>query len=262
MLLIQGISCEDKEEFMKKRLIFVLVLMMCACVMLVACDNNNGDKGSENDGMLFYGREKGLTEGAFTEDTTPQEICDKISEGNYTILFTDNNYNDDYGRSGSEMIKFAKDYVALVSTAVVIYDEDPDNIYNETYLNYYYYLNEQDVIYRVSADIVVYPEYKLDDTEAHELSSVIDHHYSNDFYLEDKEKEFAPKDVICNLIMSGNYTIVNGNIKLINPDKSLYFYGVDWYTYFNNATIFNVGTTEATLIDECKNWRELLNAQE
>ena len=80
---------------MKKRLIFVLVLMMCACVMLVACDNNNGDKGSENDGTLFYGREKGLTEGAFTEDTTPQEICDKISEGNYTILFTDNNYNDD-----------------------------------------------------------------------------------------------------------------------------------------------------------------------
>lgn len=240
---------------MKKRLIFVLVLMMCVCTVLVACNNNNGNKGNKNDGTLFYGKENGITKGTFTENTSPQEICDKISEGNYTILFTDNNSD----RCTSEMIKFANDYSAYIFDDTEN-DEDAAD-YRFTYLMYEYYLKEQDITYNVSVDMVVYPEYILDCTEAHKIGSYDYFYDEGGFYLKNRENRFTPKEVICNLVMSGNYTIENGNIKLINTDKSLYFYANDWDTYFNNAIIFDVGTTEATLIDECKNWRDWLNAE-
>lgn len=240
MLLLQGISCIIQGVNMKKKIILILTALLFVCVLFVACDkkDNNNEQAKT---VYKYGDPEEVTTGVFTDETTADEICNALSKGNYSIQFL-TLFRDQLIESDTTLVvKFAKDFYAEIShTELRKYD---GNTFDEWY--YQYFVKENDLTYSVLSDAV-------GDVSAEEINP-------DDCYIRKNDLNY-----VLDLIKNGNYVIENGNVKLIDTEETKY-YTKDSVRYYNGAVIFNVGTTEAKMLDYLENddpifgWRQRLH---
>ena len=110
---------------------------------------------------------------------------------------------------------------------------------------YQYFVKENDLTYSVLS-------VAEGDVSAEEINP-------DDCYIRKNDLNY-----VLDLIKNGNYVIENGNVKLIDTEETKY-YTKDSVRYYNGAVIFNVGTTEAKMLDYLENddpifgWRQRLH---
>lgn len=244
MLLLQGISCIIQGVNMKKKIILILTALLFVCVLFVACDkkDNNNEQAKT---VYNFGDPEEVTAGVFTDETTADEICNALSKGNYSIQFL-TLFRDQLIESDTTLVvKFAKDFYAEIShTELRKYD---GSTFDDWY--YQYFVKENGLTYSICyAKGVLH-----DDTSAKEINP-------DDCYIRENDLNY-----VLDLIKNGNYVIENGNVKLIDTEKTKYYTCKDSVRYYNGAVIFNVGTTEAKMIDDLANddpifsWRRWLH---
>lgn len=244
MLLLQGISCIIQGVNMKKKTILILTALLLICVLFVACDKKDNNEQPKT--VYKFGDPEEVTAGVFTDETTADEICNALSKGNYSIQFPTTIYRDKMFDSDTTLVvKFAKDFYAEIShTELRKYD---GSTFDDRY--YQYFVKENGLTYSICyANGVLH-----NDTSAKEINP-------NDCYIRKNDLNY-----VLDLIKKGNYVIENGNVKLIDTEKTKYYTCKDSVRYYNGAVIFNVGTTEAKMIDDLANddpifsWRRWLH---
>lgn len=220
---------------MKKKTILILTALLLICVLFVACDKKDNNEQPKT--VYKYGDPEEVTAGVFTDKTTADEICNALSKGNYSIQFPTTIYRDPMlDTDTTTVVKFAKDFYAEIShTELRKFD---GTTFDEWY--YQYFIKENDLTYSVSY------------TNAKEINP-------DDCYIRKNDLNY-----VLDLIKNGNYVIENGNVKLIDTEETKYYTCKDSVRYYNGAVIFNVGTTEAKMIDDLANddpifsWRRWL----
>lgn len=241
MLLLQGISCIIQGVNMKKKIILILTALLLICVLFVACDKK--DNNNEQSKTVYkFGDPEEVTAGVFTDETTADEICNALSKGNYSIQFPTTIYRDKLFDTDTMLIvKFAKDFYAEISHTEI--RRADGNTFDKWY--YQYFVKENDLTYSVLS-------VAEGDAFAEEINP-------DDCYIRKNDLNY-----VLDLIKNGNYVIENGNVKLIDTEETKY-YTKDSVRYYNGAVIFNVGTTEAKMLDYLENddpifgWRQRLH---
>lgn len=242
MLLLQGISCIIQGVNMKKKTILILTALLLICVLFVACDKKDNNEQPKT--VYKYGDPEEVTAGVFTDKTTADEICNALSDGNYSIQFLTIYRDKLFDINTTTVVKFAKDFYAEISHL----EARPidGNTLDEWY--YQYFVKENDLTYSVSyANGEIYSG-----TGAKEINP-------DDCYIRKNDLNY-----VLDLIKNGNYVIENGNVKLIDSEETKFYTCKDSVRYYNGAVIFNVGTTEAKMIDDLANddpifsWRRWL----
>lgn len=235
MLLLQGISCIIQGVNMKKKTISILTALLLICVLFVACDKKDNNEQPKT--VYKYGDPEEVTAGVFTDKTTADEICNALSNGNYSMQFLTIYRDTMFYSNTTTVVKFAKDFYAEIShTELRKFD---GTTFDEWY--YQYFIKENDLTYSVSY------------TNAKEINP-------DDCYIRKNDLNY-----VLDLIKNGNYVIENGNVKLIDTEETKYYTCKDSVRYYNGAVIFNVGTTEAKMIDDLANddpifsWRRWLH---
>lgn len=227
---------------MKKKIILILTALIIICVLFVACDkkDNNNEQAKT---VYKFGDPEEVTAGVFTDETTADEICNALSKGNYSIQFLAayKVTGTDIDSDTKTVVKFAKDFYAEIShTELRKYD---GNTFDKWY--YQYFVKENDLTYSVLS-------VAEGDVSAEEINP-------DDCYIRKNDLNY-----VLDLIKNGNYVIENGNVKLIDTEETKY-YTKDSVRYYNGAVIFNVGTTEAKMLDYLENddpifgWRQRLH---
>lgn len=246
MLLLQGISCIIQGVNMKKKIILILTALLIICVLFVACDkkDNNNEQAKT---VYKFGDPEEVTAGVFTDETTADEICNALSKGNYSIQFLAayKVTGTDIDSDTKTVVKFAKDFYAEICHTEL--RRADGSTFDDRY--YQYFVKENGVTYSVCyAKGVVH-----NDTSAKEINP-------DDCYIRENDLNY-----VLDLIKNGNYVIENGNVKLIDTEKTKYYTCKHSRYYYNGAVIFNVGTTEAKMIDDLANddpifsWRRWLH---
>ena len=229
---------------MKKKIILILTALLFVCVLFVACDNK--DNNNEQAKTVYkFGDPEEVTAGVFTDETTADEICNALSKGNYSIQFPTTIYRDKmFDTDTTLVVKFAKDFYAEICHTEL--RRADGSTFDDRY--YQYFVKENGVTYSVCyAKGVVH-----NDTSAKEINP-------DDCYIRENDLNY-----VLDLIKNGNYVIENGNVKLIDTEETKY-YTKDSVRYYNGAVIFNVGTTEAKMLDYLENddpifgWRQRLH---
>ncbi len=220
---------------MKKKTISILTALLLICVLFVACDKKDNNEQPKT--VYKYGDPEEVTAGVFTDKTTANEICNALSNGNYSMQFLTIYRDTMFYSSTTTVVKFAKDFYAEIShTELRKFD---GTTFDEWY--YQYFIKENDLTYSVSY------------TNAKEINP-------DDCYIRKNDLNY-----VLDLIKNGNYVIENGNVKLIDTEETKYYTCKDSVRYYNGAVIFNVGTTEAKMIDDLANddpifsWRRWLH---
>lgn len=220
---------------MKKKTILILTALLFICVLFVACDKKDNNEQPKT--VYKYGDPEEVTAGVFTDKTTADEICNALSNGNYSMQFLTIYRSLECDINTTIVVKFAKDFYAEIShTELRKFD---GTTFDEWY--YQYFIKENDLTYSVSY------------TNAKEINP-------DDCYIRKNDLNY-----VLDLIKNGNYVIENGNVKLIDTEETKYYTCKDSVRYYNGAVIFNVGTTEAKMIDDLANddpifsWRRWLH---
>ena len=220
---------------MKKKIILILTALLIICVLFVACDKKDNNEQPKT--VYKYGDPEEVTAGVFTDKTTADEICNALSNGNYSMQFLTIYRDTMFYSNTTTVVKFAKDFYAEIShTELRKFD---GTTFDEWY--YQYFIKENDLTYSVSY------------TNAKEINP-------DDCYIRKNDLNY-----VLDLIKNGNYVIENGNVKLIDTEETKYYTCKDSVRYYNGAVIFNVGTTEAKMIDDLANddpifsWRRWLH---
>lgn len=220
---------------MKKKTISILTALLLICVLFVACDKKDNNEQPKT--VYKYGDPEEVTAGVFTDKTTADEICNALSNGNYSMQFLTIYRDTMFYSNTTTVVKFAKDFYAEIShTELRKFD---GTTFDEWY--YQYFIKEKDLTYSVSY------------TNAKEINP-------DDCYIRKNDLNY-----VLDLIKNGNYVIENGNVKLIDTEETKYYTCKDSVRYYNGAVIFNVGTTEAKMIDDLANddpifsWRRWLH---
>lgn len=220
---------------MKKKTILILTALLLICVLFVACDKKDNNEQPKT--VYKYGDPEEVTAGVFTDKTTADEICNALSNGNYSMQFLTIYRDTMFYSNTTTVVKFAKDFYAEIShTELRKFDGTTSD---EWY--YQYFIKENDLTYSVSY------------TNAKEINP-------DDCYIRKNDLNY-----VLDLIKNGNYVIENGNVKLIDTEETKYYTCKDSVRYYNGAVIFNVGTTEAKMIDDLANddpifsWRRWLH---
>lgn len=220
---------------MKKKTILILTALLFICVLFVACDKKDNNEQPKT--VYKYGDPEEVTAGVFTDKTTADEICNALSNGNYSMQFLTIYRSLECDINTTIVVKFAKDFYAEIShTELRKFD---GTTFDEWY--YQYFIKENDLTYSVSY------------TNAKEINP-------DDCYIRKNDLNY-----VLDLIKKGNYVIENGNVKLIDTEETKYYTCKDSVRYYNGAVIFNVGTTEAKMIDDLANddpifsWRRWLH---
>lgn len=220
---------------MKKKTISILTALLLICVLFVACDKKDNNEQPKT--VYKYGDPEEVTAGVFTDKTTADEICNALSNGNYSMQFLTIYRDTMFYSNTTTVVKFAKDFYAEIShTELRKFD---GTTFDEWY--YQYFIKENDLTYSVSY------------TNAKEINP-------DDCYIRKNDLNY-----VLDLIKNGNYVIENGNVKLIDTEETKYYTCKDSVRYYNGAVIFNVGTTEAKMIDDLANddpifsWRRWLH---
>lgn len=230
---------------MKKKTILILTALLLICVLFVACDKKDNNEQPKT--VYKFGDPEEVTAGVFTDETTADEICNALSKGNYSIHFL-----TVFKVPGTEIdsdttlvVKYAKDFYAEILHSE--YRRFDGNTFDDRY--YQYFIKENGVTYSICyANGVLH-----DGTSAKEINP-------DDCYIRENDLNY-----VLDLIKNGNYVIENGNVKLIDTEKTKYYTCKDSVRYYNGAVIFNVGTTEAKMIDDLANddpifsWRRWLH---
>lgn len=229
---------------MKKKTISILTALLLICVLFVACDKKDNNEQPKT--VYKFGDPEEVTAGVFTDETPADEICNALSKGNYSIQFPTTIYKDKmFDADSTLVVKFAKDFYAeILHTEIRKYD---GSTFDDRY--YQYFVKENGVTYSICyAKGVVY-----NDTSTKEINP-------DDCYIRENDLNY-----VLDLIKNGNYVIENGNVKLIDTEETKYYTCKDSRRYYNGAVIFNVGTTEAKMIDDLANddpifsWRRWLH---
>lgn len=227
---------------MKKKTILILTALLLICVLFVACDKKDNNEQPKT--VYKFGDPEEVTAGVFTDETTADEICNALSKGNYSIQFL-TLFRDQLIESDTTLVvKFAKDFYAEIShTELRKFD---GTTFDDRY--YQYFIKENGVTYSICyANGVLH-----NDTSAKEINP-------DDCYIRKNDLNY-----VLDLIKNGNYVIENGNVKLIDTEETKY-YTKDSVRYYSGAVIFNVGTTEAKMLDYLENddpifgWRQRLH---